>query len=71
MVERRKMLVHLQVQGCPISGPVSTQCVIPDSKVHGAYIGPTWGRHDPGGLHVGPMNLAIRDFSHTIFVGTV
>ena len=32
----------------------------PDSKVHGAYMGPTRGRQDPGGSHVGPMNLAIR-----------
>ena len=31
---------------------------IPDSKVHGAYMGPTWGRQDPGGSHVGPMSLA-------------
>ena len=31
----------------------------PDSKVYGANMGPTWGRQDPGGLHVGPMNLAI------------
>ena len=23
-------------------------------------MGPTWGRQDPGGPHVGPMNLAIR-----------
>ena len=38
--------------------PVGT---IPESKVHGAYMGPTWGRQDPGGPHVGPMNLAIRD----------
>ena len=30
-----------------------------DSKVHGAYMGPTWGRQDPGGPHVGPMILAI------------
>ena len=36
--------------------------VIPDSKVHGAYMGPTWGRQDPGGPHVDPMNrLAIGD----------
>ena len=27
----------------------------PDSKVHGAYMGPTWGRQDPGGSHVGPI----------------
>ena len=31
---------------------------IPDSKVHGANIGPIWGRQDPGGPHVGPMNFA-------------
>ena len=34
---------------------------IPDSKVNGANMGPIWGRQDPGGSHVGPMNLAIRD----------
>ena len=34
---------------------------IPDSKVHGANIGPTWGRQDLGGPHVGPMSIAIRD----------
>ena len=31
----------------------------PDNKVHGANMGPIWGRPDPGGPHVGPMNLAI------------
>ena len=31
----------------------------PDSKVHGANMGPTWGRQDPGGPRVGPMNFAI------------
>ena len=31
----------------------------PDSKVHGANVGPIWGRQDPGGPHVGHMNLAI------------
>ena len=31
----------------------------PDSKVHGANVGPTWDRQDPGGPHVGPMNFAI------------
>ena len=25
-------------------------------------MGPTWVLSAPGGLHVGPMNLAIRDF---------
>ena len=30
----------------------------PDSKVHGANMGPIWGRQDPGGSHVGPINFA-------------
>ena len=34
---------------------------IPDSKVHGANMGPSWGRQDPGGPHAGPMNFAIWD----------
>ena len=34
---------------------------IPDSKVHGANMGPTWVLPAPDGPHVGPMNLAIRD----------
>ena len=32
----------------------------PDSKVHGANMGPTWLLSAPDGPHVGPMNLAIR-----------
>ena len=31
----------------------------PERKVHGAHMGPTWGREDPGGPHVGPVNFAI------------
>ena len=31
----------------------------PDSKVHGANMGPIWGWQDPGGPHDGPMNFAI------------
>ena len=31
----------------------------PDSKVHGANMGPTWVLSAPDGPHVGPMNLAI------------
>ena len=34
---------------------------IPDNKVHGANMGPTWVLSAPDGPHVGPMNLAIRD----------
>ena len=36
-----------------------TQHQYPDSKVHGANMGPIWGQQDPGGPHVGPMNFAI------------
>ena len=32
-----------------------------DSKVHGANMGPIWGRQDPGGPYVDPMNFAIWD----------
>ena len=32
----------------------------PDSKVHGANMGPTWVLSAPDGPHDGPMNLAIR-----------
>ena len=32
---------------------------VPDSKVHGANMGPIWCRQDPSGPHVGPMNFAI------------
>ena len=35
-----------------------TQVDYPDSKVYGTNMGPTWGRQDPGGSHVGPMILA-------------
>ena len=33
--------------------------VYPDNKVHGANMGPIWGRQDPGGPYFGPMNFAI------------
>ena len=33
---------------------------LPDSKVHGANMGPTWVLSAPDGPHVGLMNLAIR-----------
>ena len=35
---------------------------IPDRKGCGANMGPIWGRQDPDGPHVGPMNFAIWDF---------
>ena len=45
--------LHTSTASCPIEG-------YPDSKVHLANMGSTWGRQDPGGLHVGLMNFAIR-----------
>ena len=50
---------------CPVSNLPPTcrrhGSTIPDSKVHGANMGPTWVLSAPGGSHVGPMNLAIGD----------
>ena len=31
----------------------------PDSKVHGANMGPIWRRQDTDGPHVGPINFTI------------
>ena len=48
----------------------------PDSKIHGANMGPTWVLSAPDGPHVGPMHLAIRvvrcdgDFKTMIFKRT-
>ena len=42
----------------------------PDSKVHGANMGPIWGRQDPGGPHVGPINFAIWVSTH-LWAGAV
>ena len=38
---------------------------IPDSKFHGANVGPTWGRQDPGGPHVGSTNPVIWDIEES------
>ena len=47
----------------PLSEPITISSKdkynFPDSKVHGANMGPILGRQDPGGPHVGPMNFAI------------
>ena len=36
----------------------------PDSKVHGANMGPSWGLSSPGGPYVGPMNLPIWEWQY-------
>ena len=30
---------------------------LPKSKIHGAEMGPFWGRQHPGGPHAGPRDL--------------
>ena len=44
-----------QITQDPLIGTLPTS---PDSKAHGANMGPIWGRQDPSGPHVGPMNIA-------------
>ena len=44
--------------GCRV-GPPLTLNIVPDNKVHGANMGPVWGRQDPCGPHVSPANFAI------------
>ena len=46
---------------CTVMGESHCFESIPDCKVHGANMGPIWGWQDPGGPHVGPMNLVIWD----------
>ena len=56
----------------PSAGTVIiAQLNIPDSKVHGANMGPTRGPQDPSGAHVGPMNLAIWDIIGKISLARV
>ena len=38
----------------------------PDSNAHGAIMGPTWGRQDPGGPHDGPTNCYLGSFHQNI-----
>ena len=39
---------------------ILTVCVSPDSKVHGANMGPIWVLSATDGPHVGPRNLAVH-----------
>ena len=49
---------------------VVTIITCPDSKVHGANMGPTWVLSAPDGPHVGPMNLAIRVVTYNKLLNT-
>ena len=46
-----------------ISAPRALQSVFHDAYAKATliarFMGPIWGQQDPGGPHVGPMNLAI------------
>ena len=44
---------------------------IPDSKVRGANMGPIWGRQDPGGPLVGPMNFPIWDVNQGCYLSII
>ena len=57
--------MQMHFQPFSLSAPLSS-CLdalnpppTPDNKVYGANMGPTWGRQDPGGSHVGNMSLVI------------
>ena len=64
------LYVHaLHLDFCSICSVDRLVFTYPDSKVHGTNMGPTWGRQDPGGPHVGHMNLAIWVFyQHTYMI---
>ena len=44
-----------------LSGDIFVSVKNPDSKVHGANIGPTWVLSAPDGPYVGPLILAFRE----------
>ena len=54
-VKTYDLLPARSLRNCPSVHPD-----YPDSKVHGANMGPTWVVSAPDGPHVGSMNLAIR-----------
>ena len=55
-------------RGVSLSCSVQSVKAFPDSKVHGAYMGPTQGRQDTSGPHVGSMIPAIWDWAAEIVV---
>ena len=62
---------HGRIKSFKIHGTIDMNYLFlmsyPDSKVHGANMGPILGRKGPGGPHVGPMNIAIW-VSYQIFI---
>ena len=49
---------HTNFQACNLASFIDRSSNIPDSKVHGTNMGPTWVLSAPNGPHVGPMNLS-------------
>ena len=54
---KRRIILLIVIVNCDFAETKLSR--FPDSKVHGANMGPIWGRQDPGGPIVGPMNFAI------------
>ena len=64
---RSMVCACLQVHGYTIAWrPYSFSHYYPDSKVHGANMGPTWVLSAPDGPHVGPMDLTIRVYFNIV-----
>ena len=57
---KHHFILHCKVSYFPAIC-LGTRNKIPDSKVHGANMGPNWVLSSPNGPHVGPMSLALRD----------
>ena len=57
------IVYHIDATVYPMNMHMVLLCSVlhnhPDSKVHGANMGPVWGQQDPGGPHIGHMKLAI------------
>ena len=51
-----------------MKSPMTYHVNYPDSKVHGANMGPNWVLSAPDGPRVGPMNLAIREAHLTLIM---
>ena len=54
-----ELIKPLVTTDCPKAWQPLVVEQFPDSKVHGANMGSTCGRQDPGGPHVGHVNRAI------------
>ena len=66
-----RILVHTSAKLVPVCSIDNTKALVygfaprqavPDSKVHGANMGPTWVLSAPDGPHDVPMNLALRGY---------